>query len=120
MRLFRSDLLETMNQEHVAAAKAMGLPKKQIIRQDIVKPAIIPTITSAGMAIATLMGGIVLTEIVFAIPGMGRLVVQAVFNGDYPMIQGVMLIVATIFVLMNLLVDLTYYYLDPRIRALED
>ncbi|MFP9191401.1 ABC transporter permease [Natrialbaceae archaeon A-CW1-1] len=118
-RLFRSDLLDTMNNEHVNLAKAMGLPRYQIIRHDIIKPAIIPTITSAGMAISTLMGGLVLTEIVFTIPGLGRLAVNSVFSGDFPIIQGVVLLTATVFVLTNLLVDILYYYLDPRIRELE-
>lgn len=119
MRMFRSDLLETMNKEHVNAAKAMGIPKQRIVLQDIVKPAVIPTITTVGMTLSLLIAGLVLAEIVFAIPGIGRLTVNAIFDGDFPIIQGALLIIATVFVLLNLVVDLAYYYLDPRIRVME-
>lgn len=119
-RLFRADLLETMNKEHVNAAKAMGLKKREIVAQDIVKPAVIPTLTAVGMTLTVLVGGLVLTEIVFAIPGMGRLAVNAIFNGNYPVIQAVLLLVASTFIFANLIVDLAYYYLDPRIRVQED
>lgn len=119
-RLFRSDLLEVMNAEHVTAAKAMGLSKYEIITKDIIKPASIPTLTEIGMTLSVLIGGLVLTEIVFAVPGMGRLAVQAIFNGNFPVIQAVLLIVATTFIVMNIIVDLAYYYLDPRIRVQEN
>jgi peptide/nickel transport system permease protein len=119
-RLFRADLLETMNDEHVNAAKAMGLSKQRIIRQDIIKPAVIPTLTAIGMTVTVLVGGLVLTEIVFAIPGMGRLAVRAIFNGNYPVIQAVLLVVASAFIVVNIIVDIAYYYLDPRIRVQED
>lgn len=119
-RLFRADLLETMNDEHVRAAKAMGLSKRRIVLQDIVKPAVIPTLTAVGMTVTVLVGGLVLTEIVFAIPGMGRLAVRAIFNGNYPVIQATLLVVATSFIFVNIAVDLAYYYLDPRIRVQED
>lgn len=120
MRMFRGDLLETMNKEHVKAAKAMGVPRYKIILQDITKPAVIPTLTTIGMSISILISGVVITEIVFAIPGLGRLLVNSVFDGDFTIIQGAILVVAMIFVVANVVVDLLYYYLDPRIRVRGD
>ncbi|MFC4248425.1 ABC transporter permease [Natribaculum luteum] len=120
MRMFRGDLLEMMNKEHVKAAKAMGVPKYKIVLQDITKPAVIPTLTTIGMSISILISGVVITEIVFAIPGLGRLLVNAVFDGDFTIIQGAVLIIAIIFVTANLVVDVLYYYLDPRIRVRGD
>lgn len=120
MRMFRSDLLETLNKEHVNAARSLGIPKNRIVVQDIIKPAVIPTLTTVGMTLSLLIAGLVLAEIVFAIPGIGRLTVSAIFDGDFPIIQGALLIIATVFVVMNLLVDLAYYYLDPRIRVREE
>lgn len=120
MRMFRSDLLDTMNKEHVNAAKAMGIPRHRIVLEDIIKPAVIPTLTTIGMTLSLLIAGLVLAEIVFAIPGIGRLTVSAIFDGDFPIIQGALLIIATVFVVMNLVVDLAYYYLDPRIRVMEE
>lgn len=118
-RMFRADILEVMNQEHVNAARALGLSRRQILFQDIIKPAIIPTFTTVGMALASLLAGIVLIEVVFAIPGFGQLLVRSVFNADLPILQGALLIVACIFIFLNLAVDITYFYLDPRIRSLE-
>jgi peptide/nickel transport system permease protein len=120
MRMFRGDLLEIMNKEHVKAAKAMGVPRYKIVLQDITKPAVIPTLTTIGMSISILISGVVITEIVFAIPGLGRLLVNAVFDGDFTIIQGAVLIIAIIFVTANLVVDVLYYYLDPRIRVRGD
>ncbi|WP_256301752.1 ABC transporter permease [Haloarchaeobius salinus] len=120
MRMFRGDLLEMMNKEHVKAAKAMGVPRYKVVLQDITKPAVIPTLTTIGMSISILISGVVITEIVFAIPGLGRLLVNAVFDGDFTIIQGAVLIIALVFVTANLVVDVLYYYLDPRIRMRGD
>lgn len=120
MRMFRSDLLETKNAEHVMAAKAMGISKHRTIVQDIVKPAVIPTLTTLGMTIAVMLGGLVLAEIVFAIPGLGRWTVRAIFNGDYAVVSAALLVIATVFTVTNIVVDIAYYYLDPRIRVRED
>ena len=119
MRMFRSDILETMNSEHVTAAKAMGISKRKKVVQDIVKPAVIPTLTTLGMTIGVMIGGLVLAEIVFAIPGLGRYTVRSLFNGDYPVVSAALLIIAAIFTLANIIVDIAYYYLDPRIRVRE-
>ncbi|MBM4346897.1 MAG: ABC transporter permease, partial [Deltaproteobacteria bacterium] len=95
---------------------AKGLAEKVVISRHALKNALIPVVTVIGLQTGTLLGGAVLTEIVFAWPGIGRLLVEAILSRDYPVVQGVVLLVATVFIFVNLIVDILYSYLDPRIR----
>jgi peptide/nickel transport system permease protein len=115
-RTLRSSLLETLGDDYVRTARAKGLAERLVIRRHALKNALIPVVTLLGLQFGTLIGGAVITEYVFALPGVGRLVVDAVFSRDYPLVQGVVLLIAIGFVLSNLLVDIVYGWLDPRIR----
>ena len=97
-------------------ARAKGLPEWGILRRHVLKNALLPVVTVLGLQLGTLIGGAVITEYVFALPGVGRLVVDAVFARDYPLVQGVVLLIALGFITCNLLVDLLYGWIDPRIR----
>ena len=119
-RLTRSVMLEVLNQDYVRTARAKGLAERLVIGKHALKNALIPLVTVAGMQFGFLIGGTVIIETVFAWPGVGRLVVQAIFSRDYPLVQAAVLVLALIFVLVNLAVDLVYLYLDPRISYLED
>ncbi len=119
-RLTRSVMLEVLSQDYVRTARAKGLRERLVIGKHALKNALIPLVTVAGMQFGFLIGGTVIIETVFAWPGVGRLVVQAIFNRDYPLVQAVVLVLAVLFVLVNLLVDLLYGYLDPQISFLEE
>jgi peptide/nickel transport system permease protein len=115
-RTLRSSLLETLSEDYVRTARAKGLAEHMVIRKHALKNGLIPVVTILGLQLGTLIGGAVITEFIFALPGVGRLVVSAIFSRDYPMVQGVILLIAIGFVLSNLLVDIVYGWLDPRIR----
>jgi len=115
-RTLRSSLLEALGEDYVRTARAKGLSEWMVIRGHVLKNALIPVVTVLGLQLGTLIGGAVITEYVFALPGVGRLVVDAVFARDYPLVQGVVLLIAVGFIVSNLLVDLLYGFLDPRIR----
>jgi peptide/nickel transport system permease protein len=115
-RQTRSSMLEVMRQDYIRTAWSKGLKERVIIVRHALKNGLIPVITLSGMGLSMLIGGSVIVETVFNIPGMGRLAVTSVLNQDYPYVQGIILIVATFVMLCNLLVDLTYGWLDPRIR----
>jgi len=115
-RTLRSSLLEVLAEDYVRTARAKGLSEWVVIRGHVLKNALIPVVTVLGLQLGTLIGGAVITEYVFALPGVGRLVVDAVFARDYPLVQGVILLIALGFIVSNLLVDLLYGYIDPRIR----
>jgi len=119
-RLTRSVMLEVLGQDYVRTARAKGLKERLVIGKHALKNALIPLVTVAGMQFGFLIGGTVIIETVFAWPGVGRLVVQAIFNRDYPLVQATVLVLAVLFVLVNLLVDLLYVYLDPQISYLEE
>lgn len=114
-RLTRSIMLEILSLDYIRTARAKGLVEKIVIAKHAFKNALIPLVTIAGMQFGFLLGGTVIIETVFAWPGLGRLVVQAIFNRDYPLVQAIVLVLAVIFVAVNLLVDLIYVYLDPQI-----
>ncbi|TVP69716.1 MAG: ABC transporter permease [Nitriliruptor sp.] len=116
-RFVRSSVLEAMGAEHVRLARAKGMPERYVLRHHVLRNAWIPVVTITGLQLATLLGGIVVVEVVFAWPGIGRLALDAVVRRDYPMLQGAVLLIATGFLLINLLVDLLYARLDPRITA---
>jgi peptide/nickel transport system permease protein len=115
-RTLRSSLLETLGEDYVRTARAKGLVESAVIRSHALKNALIPVVTVLGLQFGTLIGGAVITEYVFALPGVGRLVVDAVFARDYPLVQGVVLLIAVGFIASNLVVDIAYGWLDPRIR----
>jgi peptide/nickel transport system permease protein len=112
----RSSLLEVLRQDFVRTARAMGLAEKLVVRRHAFKNALIPIITVIGVQVGYLLGGAVVTEQVFTLPGVGRLVLDAVGQRDYPLVQGTIIFIAAMFMLSNLVVDLLYAYLDPRIR----
>jgi peptide/nickel transport system permease protein len=115
-RQTRSAMLEIIRQDYIRTAWAKGLTEKTIIIRHAVRNGIIPVVTLAGMGIPMILGGQVVIETVFNIPGMGRLAVNALFSQDYAVTQGVVLIMSTIIVLSNLLVDISYGWIDPRVR----
>jgi peptide/nickel transport system permease protein len=115
-RTLRSSLLEALSEDYVRTARAKGLQESRVIRRHVLKNALIPVVTVMGLQLGTLIGGAVITEYVFALPGVGRLVVDAVFARDYPLVQGVVLLIALGFIAANLLVDVVYGWIDPRIR----
>ena len=115
-RMTRSSLLEALDQDYVRTARSKGLVERRVVVGHALRNAMIPVITVVGLQIGNLIAGAVITEYVFAIPGVGRLIVDSIFARDYPVLQGVVLFTAIGFILANLLADLMYAALDPRIR----
>ena len=115
-RITRATMLEVLSQDYVRTARAKGVDQKGILFIHALKNAAVPIVTIVGIGFASLIGGAVVTESVFAIPGLGRLTVDAILRRDYPVIQGVVLMFSFIYVLVNLGVDLLYTLFDPRIR----
>lgn len=116
MRYIRSSLLEVLGQDYVRTARGKGLRASAVMIRHALPNAMIPVITVVGFQMGYLLGGTVVIEEIFALPGMGRLVLQAIFQRDYPVVQGVVLTIALLFVVTNLVVDLLYAWIDPRIR----
>lgn len=115
-RMTRASMLEVLREDYIRTARAKGLGNYKVLIAHAFKNASIPVVTIIGIGLAGLVSGLVVTEAVFAIPGVGRLIVDAVLRRDYPVIQGVVLMVTFVYVLINLAVDIIYGYLDPRIR----
>jgi peptide/nickel transport system permease protein len=115
-RYLRASLLDVLKQDYVRTAKAKGLSEKVVILRHAVRNALIPVITASGLQIAALLGGLVITETIFTIPGFGRLIVDAIFQRDIPVVQGAVLFAALMVMCVNLLVDLVYSQVDPRIK----
>ncbi len=115
-RLTRSSLLETLQEDYIRTAKAKGLVHRLIVQRHALKNAVIPVVTIVGLQFGGMLAGAVVTETVFSRPGLGRLVVQAILWKDYPLAQGIILFLAILFLAANLLVDVSYAWLDPRIR----
>jgi len=116
MRMTRTMMLEVLRQDYVRTAWAKGLKERVVIVRHALKNALIPVITIVGIQVPYVVGGTVIIERIFMLPGMGRLIISAVLNRDYPLVSGVLLIFSVIIVLINLMVDLTYGFLDPRIH----
>jgi len=116
VRITRSSMLDVLNEDYIRTARAKGLPMNIVIYKHALKNAMIPIVTVVGLQFAKLLGGAILTETVFSWPGIGRLLITAIGNRDYPMIQGVVFFISFAFILINILVDMLYAYLDPRIR----
>jgi ABC-type dipeptide/oligopeptide/nickel transport system permease component len=115
-RLVRSSMLEVLHQEYVTTARAKGLAPQLVVIRHALKNALIPAVTMLGLQLGALLGGAVVTETIFSRPGIGRLAVDAILNRDFPVVQGTVLFAASVYVLVNLAVDISYAVIDPRIR----
>ena len=116
MRQIRNSMIEVLSADYIRTARAKGLPGRAVVFRHAIRNGLIPVVTILGLQMGALMGGAVVTEQIFVVPGFGRLIVEAVFTRDYPLVQGVVLITASSYVLINLLVDVSYSLLNPRIR----
>jgi peptide/nickel transport system permease protein len=116
MRQTRNAMIEVLSQDYIRTARAKGLAQPAVVVRHALRNGLIPVVTILGLQMGALMGGAVVTEQIFVLPGFGRLIVEAVFTRDYPLVQGVVLITAASYVLINLLVDISYTVLNPRIR----
>lgn len=117
MRQTRSAVLEALGQEHVRVARAKGLRNITVLRRHVLRTALIPILTALGLQVARLLGGAFIIENIFALPGIGRFALEAIQTRDYPIVQGVTLVIAVVFVLVSLIVDVLYAFIDPRIRV---
>lgn len=115
-RMTRATMLEVIRQDYLRTARATGHPERRVVFRYALKNAMIPLLTVLGIEFGLMLGGAVLTETVFSLPGIGRLLVEGIFTRDYPVVQGAMMLVAATFVLVNLLTDVAYAFCDPRIR----
>ena len=115
-RLTRSSLVEVLVEDYMRTARSKGLPKRLVYLRHALRNALLPVLTIVGLQFGAMLSGTVVTETVFSRPGLGRLVVSAILWQDYPLVQGIVLFMATIYVVVNLLVDISYAWLDPRIR----
>lgn len=115
-RLMRSSMIEVLGEDYMRTGRAKGLPPGLILRRHGMKNALIPVVTILGLQFGNMLAGTVVTETVFSRPGVGRLVVNAILQKDYPLVQGAVLFLAAVYVIVNLVVDITYAWLDPRIR----
>ncbi|PYM64513.1 MAG: peptide ABC transporter permease [Candidatus Rokuibacteriota bacterium] len=115
-RLTRANMLDVLGEDYVRTARAKGLAERAVVWRHALRNALIPTVTVVGLQFGYMLGGAVLVEVVFAWPGLGRYVIQSIATRDYPAVQGVVLVIAAGYVLINVLVDLTYALLDPRVR----
>ena len=116
MRMTRSSMLEVLRQEYITTARAKGLAEKLVIARHALRNALIPVVTVAGIQVGYLLGGAIIIEHIFALPGIGTLVLNAITQRDYPLLQAAMLFIAFAFPLVNLLIDILYTYLDPKVR----
>jgi peptide/nickel transport system permease protein len=115
-RFVRSSMLEALSQDYTRTARSKGLAERVVVNRHVLKNALIPVVTVAGLQLASLLGGVIIVEVVFSWPGLGQLALIAVQRRDYPVLQGAVLVMAITFLLINLVVDLLYAWLDPRIK----
>jgi len=116
LRFTRASMLDVLGEDHIRTARAKGMPEARVILRHALRNALIPVITVIGLTFALLIGGAIVTETVFGLPGVGNLVVSAVLRRDYPVIQGALLVIAALYVLINLAIDLLYLLIDPRVK----
>jgi peptide/nickel transport system permease protein len=119
-RLLRSNLIESMSQDYIRTARALGLPQRTIVLRHALKNASLPSLTAFGLEVALVLTGVFIVEVVFAYPGLGRLTINAIGQRDFPIVQAAIFVAGVAYVLLNLVVDLAYTYLDPRIRLAAD
>jgi peptide/nickel transport system permease protein len=117
MRVTRAEMLEALHADYIRTALAKGLPRRDIVLHHAFRNAVLPLLTLIGLSTGTLLSGAVITETIFAWPGLGQLAYQAVSNRDYPLVQGIVLVSATVLVVVNVIVDLAYVVIDPRTRS---
>jgi peptide/nickel transport system permease protein len=115
-RMTRSTLIEVMQQDYIRTVRAKGARERRVVWRHAMRNVMIPIVTIIGIETGALLSGAVLTETVFSLPGVGTILVNAILSRDYPVVQGFTVVIATIFVLINLLVDVSYAFLDPRVR----
>jgi peptide/nickel transport system permease protein len=116
IRFTRASMLDVLGDDYIRTARATGLPEYRVILKHALRNALIPVLTVIGLTAALLLGGAVVTETVFGLPGIGNLVVSAVLRRDYPVIQGALMVIAAMYVLVNLAIDLAYLVIDPRVK----
>jgi peptide/nickel transport system permease protein len=117
MRMVRATMLEVLNLDYVRTARAKGVPRRTVLRKHALRNALIPVVTVVGFEVGVLIGGAAVVEIIFGLPGVGYILLNAIFQRDYPVIQNATLLIAAVFVAVNMLVDLVYGWLDPRISV---
>jgi peptide/nickel transport system permease protein len=115
-RITRSSMLDTLGQDYIRTARAKGIVENRVVRKHALRNALIPIVTVIGLQLGSLLGGAVLTETVFSWPGIGSYTVNCILKSDFPVVQGVVMLVAVTFVIINLIVDIVYAFLDPRIK----
>jgi len=115
-RLTRSQMLEVIRQDYVRTARAKGLPERQIVWKHTLRNAALPIVTVIGLQFGLLLGGAIVCEMIFSWPGVGRLMIFAIYNRDFPLVEAAVFVMAMIFILGNVLVDLCYAWLDPRVK----
>jgi peptide/nickel transport system permease protein len=115
-RIARSSMLDVLREQYITTGRAKGLAERLVVYKHALRNALVPTVTVIGISFAVLISGAVVVETVFNIPGLGRLVVSAVSRRDYPVVQGVVLVIAGVYMVVNLLVDLSYLVIDPRVK----
>ena len=116
MRLTRSSMLEALNEDYIRTARSKGLSQRRIVVLHALKNALIPVVTTIGLQIGRILGGTVAIELIFSFPGMGKLMLDAIFARDFPVVQGAVLLITLSFIIINLVMDFTYAFIDPRIR----
>ena len=117
MRMVRATMLEVLNLDYVRTARAKGIPRRRVLRKHALRNALIPVVTVVGFEVGVLIGGAAVVEFIFGLPGVGYTLLNAIFNRDYPVIQDATLLIAAVFVVVNMVVDLLYGVLDPRISV---
>jgi ABC-type dipeptide/oligopeptide/nickel transport system permease component len=115
-RITRSAMLEVLHEDYIRTARAKGLGEKVVISRHALRNALLPVITLTGYEFGRLISGTVIIEVIFLVPGMGRLLITSIFHRDFPMIQGTIVLIALVVLVLNLLLDLTYAWVNPRIR----
>jgi peptide/nickel transport system permease protein len=115
-RMTRSNLLDVLGLDYIRTARAKGVKERGVVLKHALRNAMLPLVTIIGLQFGALLGGAVLTETVFGLPGVGKFLVDSIFARDYPVVQGFTLVIAVMFVIVNLVVDISYAYLDPRVR----
>ena len=117
MRMVRATMLEVLNLDYVRTARAKGVPRRRVLSRHALRNALVPVVTVVGFEVGVLIGGAAVVEIIFGLPGVGYTLLNAISNRDYPVIQDATMLIATVFIVVNTLVDLVYGWLDPRISV---